>query len=80
MKVKMIALTFAACAAVATTTFAFAGSPVDTRADHDAPQARQSVSVGGVPKGKTRAEVREELVRAEKDGQLAALDKLYRGG
>lgn len=29
--------------------------------------------------GKTRAEVRNELVQAQKDGQIAALANLYRG-
>ncbi|MDR0246316.1 MAG: DUF4148 domain-containing protein [Burkholderia sp.] len=79
MKVRTIALALAACAAVATAPSAFAGTSADTAANHDASQARQPVAAGNVPKGKTRAEVREELVRAQKDGQLAALDKLYQG-
>ncbi|MPV57387.1 hypothetical protein CFB46_31475 [Burkholderia sp. HI2761] len=79
MQAKTIALAFAACAAVATAASAYAGIPVDTSANvQGAQQARQWASVA--PKTKTRAEVREELVRAQKDGQLAALDKLYRGG
>jgi len=81
MKVKTIALVFAACAAVAATTSAFAGSPVDTSANDQAVgQASQWAAVAKSPKGKTRAQVRAELVQAEHDGQLAALDKLYRGG
>lgn len=81
MKAKTIALAFAACAAVATAASAYAGSPADTSAnDRGAQQARQWASAAPSPKARTRAQVREELVRAEKDGQLAALDKLYRGG
>jgi hypothetical protein len=30
--------------------------------------------------GKTRAEVRQELEQAQKDGEIAALNDLYRGG
>ena len=79
MKVKTIALVFAACAAVAATTSAFASSSVDTSNDQTVGQASQWATGGKAPKGKTRAQVRAELVQAEKDGQLAALDKLYRG-
>ena len=80
MKVKTIALVFAACAAVAATTSAFASSPVDTSInDHAVGQASQWATGGKAPKGKTRAQVRAELVQAEKDGQLAALEQLYRG-
>ncbi len=81
MKARTIALAFAACAAIATAAPAYAGSTADTSAnDHGAQQAHQWAPVAPSPKARTRAEVREELVRAEKDGQLAALDKLYRGG
>ncbi|VWC92080.1 hypothetical protein BLA50215_01976 [Burkholderia lata] len=80
MKVKTIALVFAACAAVSATTSAFASSPVDASVNDQAVgQASQWATAGKLPKGKTRAQVRAELVQAEKDGQLAALDKLYRG-
>ncbi|KAG8152527.1 DUF4148 domain-containing protein [Burkholderia catarinensis] len=80
MKVKTIALAFAACAAVAATTSAFASSPVDTSInDHAVGQASQWATAGKSPKGKTRAQVRAELVQTQKDGQLAALEKLYRG-
>ncbi|SAK46514.1 hypothetical protein AWB79_01128 [Caballeronia hypogeia] len=30
--------------------------------------------------GKTRAEVKQELVQAQRDGQIAALRSLYQGG
>ncbi|EDT43375.1 DUF4148 domain-containing protein [Burkholderia ambifaria] len=80
MKVKTIALVFAACAAAAATTSAFASGSVDTSINDQAiGQASQWATGGKAPKGKTRAQVRAELVQAEKDGQLAALDKLYRG-
>ena len=53
MKVKTIALVFAACAAVAATTSAFAGSPVDTSANDQAVgQASQWATVAKSPKGK----------------------------
>ncbi|MFM0075947.1 DUF4148 domain-containing protein [Paraburkholderia sediminicola] len=85
MKVSIIAVTFAAIAASATALSAYAANPVanstDTNASsYDAQQTHQWSPVQTAPKTKTRAEVRQELVRAEKDGQIAALSKLYRGG
>jgi len=78
MKVSMIALAFAACA---TTASAHAANSVDVNAgSYDAQQMHQWAPARIAPKAKTRAEVRQELVRAEKDGQLAALSKLYQGG
>jgi hypothetical protein len=76
MKVTMLALTFAACASTAT---AYAANPVDAHTGtRDAQSTLQWTAAQNAPQV-TRAEVRQELVRAEKDGQLAALDKLYRG-
>jgi hypothetical protein len=81
MKVTTIALVLSACAAVATATSAFASSPAGASAgDRDAQPARQWTPADNAPKGKTRAQVRAELVHAQQDGQLAALSKLYRGG
>lgn len=78
MKVSMIALTFAACV---TTASAFAANPVDaTSATTHVQQTAQWTPAQAAPQAKTRAEVRQELVRAQKDGQLAALNKLYQGG
>lgn len=79
MKVSMIALTLAV-AAGATTVSAYAANPVDQRTDTAiVQQVSQWSPAQGAPKAKTRAEVRQELVRAQKDGQLAALSKLYQG-
>ena len=78
MKVTMIALVFAACA---TTASAYAANSADTNpSGYDAQQTHQGAPVQATPNAKTRAEVRQELVRVEKDGQLAALSKLYQGG
>lgn len=77
MKVSIIALALAACA---TTASAYAAGSVDTNASgYDAQQTHQWAPVQTAPKARTRAEVRQELVRAENDGQLAALNKLYQG-
>ncbi|WP_325095194.1 DUF4148 domain-containing protein [Burkholderia contaminans] len=53
------------------------------RRERQRPGRRASEPMGDgrqVAEGETRAQVRAELVQAENDGQLAALDKLYRGG
>jgi hypothetical protein len=77
MKVTMIALAFAACA---TTASAYAANSADVRAGtYDPQHALQWAPAQNTSQAKTRAQVREELVRAEKDGQLAALSKLYQG-
>jgi Domain of unknown function (DUF4148) len=79
MKVTMLALAFAACA---TTVSAYAANPATNPADA-APQhsqhSQQWTPAQNAPQAKTRAEVRQELVRAQNDGQLAALNKLYQG-
>jgi hypothetical protein len=77
MEVSMIVLAFAA---FATTASAYAANSVDVNAGaNDVQQVHQWAPVQSAQKVKTRAEVRQELVRAEKDGQLAALNKLYQG-
>lgn len=81
MKVTMLALAFAACAATAS---AYAANPAANSADahagnYDPQHALQWTPAQNAPHAKTRAEVRQELVRAQKDGQLAALNKLYQG-
>jgi hypothetical protein len=77
MKTSMIALAFAA---FATAGFAHASdAPATTGGQSAAAQVQQlSASQTGAMQ-KTRAEVRHELVQAEKDGQLAQLSSLYRG-
>ena len=73
MKVKTIALVFAACAAVAATTSAFASSAADTSInDQTVAQASQWATGGKAPKGKTRAQVRAELIRFEQAGYHSA--------
>ena len=81
MKVTMLALTFAACAATAS---AYAANTAADSADahaagYDPQHALQWTPAQNAPHAKTRAEVRQELVRAQNDGQLAALNKLYQG-
>jgi hypothetical protein len=77
MKVSMITL---ALAAFATTASAYAAPSVDANAGkYDIQQTQQWTPNHDGATGKTRQEVRQELVRAQKDGQLAALSKLYQG-
>ena len=80
MKVSMIALTFAA---LAVGNLAHAANPAPaTTKNPDVVQAAQAQWSAGAANvaPKTRAEVRHELVQAEKDGQLASLNRtLYSG-
>ena len=77
MKVSMIALAFAA---FATTASAYAVTSVDTNATrYDTQQTHQWAPDHNGATAKTRQDVRQELVRAQKDGQLAALSKIYQG-
>jgi hypothetical protein len=77
MKVTMLAL---ALAALATTASAYASNPANTQAANNESQAALQWSAAqSTPHAKTRAEVRQELVRAQKDGQLAALNRFYQG-
>ena len=81
MKVTMLALAFAACAATAS-AYAANSAPhsADASAGNDDTQhALQWTPDQNATHAKTRAEVRQELVRAQKDGQLAALNRLYQG-
>ncbi|MGA7778673.1 MAG: DUF4148 domain-containing protein [Paraburkholderia sp.] len=74
MKNSIIALAFAAFA-----TVGVAHAANVTADQQDAAQTQQwSASQSGAMQ-KTRAQVRQELVEAQKDGQLAALRKLYQG-
>ena len=77
MKTSFVALALAVCA---TTGSAHAAVPVSGVTQNvDAQQALQSLSGKADVAGKTRAEVRRELVRAQNDGEIAALNKLYQG-
>lgn len=81
MKNTMIALSFAACAV---SSLAHAVTPWDVSVDQST--AREMTQTQRTPSiassgHKTRAQVRQELVQAEKDGQLANLNhSLYSGG
>lgn len=80
MKVSIIGFALAALAASAMSASAFAASSGGVNANtFDAQQAASWAPAQTALKSKTRAEVRQELVRAEKDGQLVALSKLYQG-
>lgn len=82
MKVTMtaLALSFAAFAATAP---AHAANAADANAAHytanyATQQTQDWSAIQTAPK--TRAQVRAELVRAQHDGELAAVKDLYRGG
>jgi hypothetical protein len=79
MKRSLITLAFAACAvsgwAHAAGTTVSAGEAASNVQTQQWSPSRNSIAP------KTRAEVRQELVQAERDGQLARLNStLYRGG
>ena len=77
MKTSMIALAFAA---FATAGFAHASDVTTTTGDQPGTAQMQQwspIQTGAMQK--TRAEVRHELVQAERDGQIAYLGKVYRG-
>lgn len=82
MKVSMIALTFAACAFGSVAHAAVPAALTATVTNSEIAQAAQpqwSANAARVAP-KTRAQVRQELVQAEKDGQLANLNRsLYSG-
>jgi hypothetical protein len=71
------------------TTLAYAGddaNTANTATDSNAAMASGAVggtpaggSMSGAPVGKTRADVRQELQRAQKDGTLDRLNALYGG-
>lgn len=73
MKISIIVLAFAA----------FTASGLAEATDNEmAPTVAQTEQSGASRIGvfpKTRADVRRELVQAQKDGQLASLSSLYRG-
>ena len=80
MKVSKIALAAFAFTAFATTASAYAATSVDANAaGYTVQQSHQWTPSQNAPQSKTRAEVRQELVQAEKDGQLAAINRFYQG-
>ncbi|WP_322028558.1 DUF4148 domain-containing protein [Paraburkholderia sp. J76] len=81
MNVSKLALAFAASAAVLAAAPAFAAMPVQAGAAQPAQQSGQAwTPASNAANVKvTRAQVRQELVQAQHDGQLAAIQQLYRG-
>jgi ABC-type phosphate transport system substrate-binding protein len=79
MKRSMIALAFAAFAA---STFAHAAGTVTSGGEQTGiDQTQQWSPAHNSNTPRTRTEVRQELVQAERNGQRAYLDRtLYRGG
>lgn len=79
MKHSMIALAFAACAVSGWAHAAGTSGTSDDAANNAHTQQWSPIRNSIAPK--TRAQVRQELVQAERDGQLARLNTtLYRGG
>lgn len=76
MKVSKIALSFALAASFAAASSAFAAMPAQSAPAQDSVQTQVARAMNHPL---TRAEVRAQLVEAQKDGQLAALQDLYRG-
>lgn len=83
MKVSMIAMTLAACLAGSVAHATVLPAPAETaNASQIAPTEQPHGSAFAVSVAqKTRAQVRQELVQAEHNGQLAKLNRsLYSGG
>ncbi|WP_124095590.1 DUF4148 domain-containing protein [Burkholderia gladioli] len=76
MKVSKIALSFALAASFAAASSAFASVPTQSAPAQGTVQTQVSRAMNAPL---TRAEVRAQLIEAQKDGQLAALQNLYRG-
>ncbi|MDR6377931.1 DUF4148 domain-containing protein [Paraburkholderia caledonica] len=74
MKVSTIAVTLALSA---TTLSAFAANPTVGMSNVDTQQTHQWAPAQTA--AKSRAEVRQELARATKSGEIASLNKLYQG-
>jgi hypothetical protein len=85
MQVSKIVLSLVAGAAFAAASASFAAVPAAATADNAAQAAVQSQAQNWTPAQQnantkiTRAQVRQELVDAEHNGQLDALRSLYRG-
>jgi hypothetical protein len=79
MKRSMITLAFAVCAA---SGWAHAAGTASAAGDASSDvQTQHGSSAPTVITSKTRSQIRQELVEAKRDGQLAYLNStLYRGG
>jgi Domain of unknown function (DUF4148) len=79
MKTSIITLAFAAFAASGFVQAADNATTATATATATATPTEQSGTSRIGASQKTRADVRHELVQAQKDGQIASLNKLYRG-
>ncbi|CAG9274986.1 DUF4148 domain-containing protein [Paraburkholderia unamae] len=81
MNVSKLALAFAATVTFAAAAPVFAAMPAQASAAQPSVQASQVwTPASNAANAKiTRAQVRQELVQAQHDGQLAAINQLYRG-
>ncbi|WP_395068554.1 DUF4148 domain-containing protein [Paraburkholderia silvatlantica] len=81
MNVSKLALAFAAGATVLTAAPVFAAMPAQSGAAQSPVQQSQAwTPASNAANAKiTRAQVRQELIQAQHDGQLAAIQQLYRG-
>jgi invasion protein IalB len=81
MNVSKLALAFAASAAFVSAAPVFAAMPAAQNAAQTTVQQAQAwtPSSNAANTKLTRAEVRQQLVEAQHDGQLAALRDVYRG-
>jgi Domain of unknown function (DUF4148) len=77
MKAFLIALTWAASAAATSVYAAVPAAPVQP--DADAQKSLQQLPANAEDSRITRAQVRQELARAQKDGELAATKAMYSG-
>ncbi|MDC6132991.1 DUF4148 domain-containing protein [Burkholderia gladioli] len=76
MKASKLVLSLAVAALSATAASAFAAMPAQSTLARDSVQPQVARALHHPP---TRADVRAQSVEAQKDGQLAALQALYRG-
>ncbi|HEY4804564.1 MAG TPA: DUF4148 domain-containing protein [Paraburkholderia sp.] len=81
MNVSKLALAFAASAAFVAAAPAFAAMPAQSGAAQTPVQQSEAwTPASNAATAKvTRAQVRQELVQAQHDGQLAAIQQLYHG-
>ncbi|WP_321934710.1 DUF4148 domain-containing protein [Paraburkholderia sp. J8-2] len=81
MNASKLALAFAASAAVLAATPVFAAMPAQSSAAQSTvAQSQAWTPASNAANAKlTRAQVRQELIQAQHDGQLAAIQQLYRG-
>jgi invasion protein IalB len=80
MNVSKLALAFAASAAFVAAAPVFAAMPAQSAAQPATQQSQAWTPASNAANAKiTRAQVRQELIQAQHDGELAALQQVYRG-